>query len=568
MHTRKYSIGITGFACVTILITLAHYLSVLNDFLLNAPDSDDYVDVLWFFEVFLGAEDILEKLSALFLPIHEHITVISHLIYLTDYFIFGKINFIHYIIVGQLIIAGICLVVARASVNRISWPLALMLSITIYYNLHYWHSSFWAMTAISNQAVILFGLLAALSLSKNPGDLRLPLLFATLGSFSQANGLAIFLAIAACLVVHAKQQKDLLPIKKILITLILFFLILVFHFIHQNPLNYLHHLDHQAMATEPELIHLYQRDISGTSGLQPHLIQGPMAFFALCGASFFEKHQYVAAAGVGIIPIASWIYFIFQAKTKPGLFILAALVFVLVSILLIAIVRGSYAWDIVSMQPRYRMYSSLLMLLTILQWLELKPTKIVFIPAMILALVIQVSSTGIRESAQKNYDMLTSSYYYWLIDGGFGRSTMPIYPPNQDRRLFIAWREGRYNPIAAIDPRHRPKAITALAQPLECAVNTPPADAAVTAYSKKPKAIAVEVTLGLPARIDNTTAPSLVLCGNEYSYTIALDAHNFNATQSAWYPLVILKSEVPAGEYRVTFQQGDSLNYLGDIGFK
>jgi hypothetical protein len=250
--------------------------------------------------------------------------------------------------------------------------------------------------------------------------------------------------------------------------------------------------------------------------------------------------------------------------------VLAALIFVLISITLIALGRGTYGGDIAAMQPRYRMYSSLLVLLTAFQWLELKPGRITLALVLLLGLLIQVSGIGIRAAAQKNHEMLTSSYYHWLIDGGFGRTLMPIYPPNQDRRLFIAWRTGRYNPIEAVPAKHRPANLVTLTTSADCDHTMPAATGTtITAYSKKPKAIAVELTLTTPGTIANTSREAaVVLCGAAQDYEIHLDARNFDDTKRQWQSLVILKSELPPGSYKTLFRQGDSLSYLGDISFK
>ena len=146
-----------------VVLCLGYGETVFFHFALNAGQADDFVDALWFFEIFRSQPDLWGKLAVLPLPNHEHITVFNHLVYLCHYWLFGEINFFHYMVIGQLIVMLCCLVLADWLKATVGWWYALALSFGLFFNLFYWHASYWAMTALSNQAVILFALLAARS---------------------------------------------------------------------------------------------------------------------------------------------------------------------------------------------------------------------------------------------------------------------------------------------------------------------------------------------------------------------------------------------------------------------
>ncbi|MBK8288377.1 MAG: hypothetical protein IPK95_06895 [Cellvibrionales bacterium] len=97
----------------------------------------------------------LQKIGAFFYPNNEHITFFSHLVYFTQYQLLGEIRFYPLILIGHLIIvATACLMGTAIDNSRRPFYFA---TITIgYINLYCWDSSFKAMTAISNQAVLLF----------------------------------------------------------------------------------------------------------------------------------------------------------------------------------------------------------------------------------------------------------------------------------------------------------------------------------------------------------------------------------------------------------------------------
>ena len=79
--------------------------------------------------------------------------------------------------------------------ENVGWWYASAIAVGLFFNLFYWNASFWAMTAISNQVVILFAMLAARSVTNNPAAVMAPLCWALLAIGSQFNGLLVLPAL-------------------------------------------------------------------------------------------------------------------------------------------------------------------------------------------------------------------------------------------------------------------------------------------------------------------------------------------------------------------------------------
>jgi hypothetical protein len=93
------------FCCCAVLSgTLIFYWSTLWTQPINAAHADEFVDVLWFIEIFLSRAHWQEWWAVIALPNHEHVTIFNHVVYLIDYALFKKIHFLHYVWVGNAIV--------------------------------------------------------------------------------------------------------------------------------------------------------------------------------------------------------------------------------------------------------------------------------------------------------------------------------------------------------------------------------------------------------------------------------------------------------------------------------
>jgi hypothetical protein len=180
--------------------------------------------------------------------------------------------------------------------------------------------------------------------------------------------------------------------------------------------------------------------------------------------------------------------------------------------------------------------------------------------------VVQLLSWHVLDDIDVERKAIKVSHYYWLIDGGMGRSQMPFYPHNQDVRLFNAYERGYYNAYQAIDPHHKPVSV-APAPPAACAATMPvPADHnAVQAWSKKSKALAVEVTLD---RVVDAYPEQMLFCHGTDGYLLVLGQHNVDPVTGKYWPVLVLKKALPPSQYRVyLYRDSVASQWLGDIAF-
>ena len=578
----------TTFYGVLIACPIITYFTVLWQNRLNGPQGDDFIDILWFFEIFFSRTHWLEKLDAITLPIHEHISVINHLTFLTHYALFQQVNFFHYTVIGHGIVLLCCLTLARWLKPSVGWLPGLAIAVAVYLNLHYWDSVAWAITAIANQAVILFALLAAFSFHQNPHRILVPLLWALAACLSQFNGLIVLFAL--CFASFSFSRLNNVPLNtKQIYTWLLFAVLTSIFYLTIEPLSSTvqnGHLRRFIAYTEPELIHEYhltKADIPPSALLTKQLFTFvPATLLGIVGASALPTNQTITAVFFGFIVIFCIAYTVYNKPECIDRFNLTLLFFCLSSIGLIAIGRGWFFGPDVAMLSRYRMYSFLMILLAIQPFfLSIHRQKVILFTCC-FGIASQLASVWVIPAFKLNRTQVADSLYHWMIDGGLGRSTMTFYPHNQDQRLFNAVKAGFYNPYAAIPARNKPASLIVLsAEDARCLFDTVPSSTTpssslpdtVFAYSKKPSALATEITIHRMFTSADTTNAQLIFCGDNNAMSITLSSDNFyHVTTNSilqLYPLILLKTDLPAHTYRVFLQTtGAASEALGTISFR
>jgi hypothetical protein len=194
----------------------------------------------------------------------------------------------------------------------------------------------------------------------------------------------------------------------------------------------------------------------------------------------------------------------------------------------------------------------------------------------VFGIASQLASVLVIPAFKLNRTQVADSLYHWMIDGGLGRSTMIFYPHNQDKRLFNAAKAGFYHAYAAVPAHNKPASITVLSSEdtrcLSSIVSSSSLTDTVLAYSKKPSALASEITIQHAFTSTDTASAQLVFCGDNNTIAITLSADNFyHATDKVLrlHPLVLLKTDLPAHTYRVFLQTTEtSSESLGTISFR
>ncbi|HQQ73957.1 MAG TPA: hypothetical protein PK031_02280 [Pseudomonadales bacterium] len=556
-------------ACLLLVAgTLLYYWTVFFGQAIDGGQGDDFVDILWFFEIVFSREHWLDVLPVIALPNHEHITIFNHLVYLLDYALFRQVNFFHYMLIGHVVILGCCLLIAEWLKQYVGWWYAIAIAASFFLNLFYWHASFWAMTALSNQAVILFALLSARSAAKYPQAIFAPMLWAVAATLCQFNGLLVLPALAAGNFFAAKKSGNPVNLRQVLVWLFSFVVLAAVYINAENPLAR-DHLWHFVNYTEPDILSEYlEKSSSNPLEITANSLFGiPLTLFSMSGATVFTLTQWLPASVLG----GTLLFCLYRVnliqREQPDRFWWTVLCFAMASIAIVAAGRGISFGPEAGMAFRYRLYSFLLIVLLAGALLKRKQTRAWLWSMLGAGALIQLCSAHVLDNIQQERDSVKKSHYYWLIDGGMGRSTMPFYPHNQDRRLFNAYERGYYNPYAVIASRHKPVFVSAVKDGT-CGLDDTLLESeagAVKACSKKSRALAVEITLDT---LPSVNPVSLLFCGDAIGYRFALDARNIDSDTGKYSPLLVLKKQLPPSQYRVLLQQADSsYKLLGNIAF-
>jgi hypothetical protein len=553
-------------ACFLLIAgTLLYYWSVFFYYALDAGQADDFVDALWFFEIFSGQESWLDKLAVIALPNHEHVTIFNHLVYLAHYALFKQINFFHYMLIGHLIVLACCLLLAEWLQKSVGWWLALALACLFFLNLFYWHASFWAMTALSNQAVVLFALLAARSFARNPDAIAKPLLWALLAVTTQFNGLLVLPALICSGFIVKKIDGGRQNWRQLLIWLGIFIVVTAAYIYYENPFAP-DHLWRYVVYTDPHNLKDYIKPFGANNySSVANVWRAPLAFLSMTGASVFNLTAWALAALFGAVVLVLLWATGARSPAVPDRFWWAMLFFVVASITLVAIGRGLVFGPEAGLLYRYRMYSFLVLILLAGSAFYRKTSHITVWGVLLLGLLVQICSLHILDDVSQERENIKVSHYNWLVDGGMGRSQMPFYPHNQDLRLFNAYQSGYYNPYQAIDMKYKPASI-AKVNDKDCSQSASSVEGnTIKAWSKKARALAVEITLD----IEPSANPVLLLfCDNASAYQLTLDKRNINPDTGKYSPLLVLKKQLPPSQYRVLLQKMDSsYTPLGNIAF-
>ena len=176
---------------LSLLITAIYYGMFLY-FGTNIPYWDEYIITLGFLENFEKGETISDKLSLLHSLANEHRIVLYRLLLLIEKSVFGDIDFLRMMVIGN---TGVLLLwgVLWKSIKIKRHKLVYFLPVTLLLIVAAWERSTWACSAFFNTYVILFAFCALYFLSKNGTKNRaVAIVFAVLATYSFGNGLFVF----------------------------------------------------------------------------------------------------------------------------------------------------------------------------------------------------------------------------------------------------------------------------------------------------------------------------------------------------------------------------------------
>ena len=163
---------------------------VWQQYAVNVPKWDDHA--LRAYLYFSDQETTLSgKIYQLFRQHNEHRIVFDRIVAALDYRLFGKLSYMHLMVIGNLSLVGL-LAVFGAVLRQVGKSLLYLVPVSLLlFNLSHWENMFWGMAALQNFSVVLWVMLAIYLLS-HTSQWGLALASAVLATLTSGNGLLIW----------------------------------------------------------------------------------------------------------------------------------------------------------------------------------------------------------------------------------------------------------------------------------------------------------------------------------------------------------------------------------------
>ncbi len=146
---------VNSISLVLSLVILFIFGWIFFQFAINVPKWDDFAFIK-FLADFNETDNYFKKIEFLFKQHNEHRLVTTRLVALFDFYIFGKVNFVHLMILGNLGLVFILFILYKQTQKiEIVFPLSVL-----WLNISFFENSFWGMASFSNFWVVCFVLFA------------------------------------------------------------------------------------------------------------------------------------------------------------------------------------------------------------------------------------------------------------------------------------------------------------------------------------------------------------------------------------------------------------------------
>jgi hypothetical protein len=377
-------------ALLVIVATIMFYfVSVINSSI-NFPIYDDYEAILLFLVNFEKANTVFSKCGVIFKQHNEHRIIFGKMVALGYHAIFGLINFVHLIIIGNAALIGILVVLYKSfKIESIAKRLIILIPITIFlFNFKYTEVSCWAMASLQNIWVLLFAFVSFYFLfNDKKQSVVWAIVFATIATFTSGNGLLVFFT--GIIVLLLKQEK-----RK---TIIVFSIALIL-----NAIVYFVGL--QKIGKHPSLM-------ASFIAHPLDLFLYPMNFI---GVLFFE-HTTTVGIIIGALVLLG-ITFIFYKKLYQANYLLFSfLVFMVLTVVVVTLSRFGFG-VIQASASRYMINATLIYIIIGMILMERFQSKLnykIFIPSLLLTIIFNSSGYAVIQhqkeivnSALRNIDLV------------------------------------------------------------------------------------------------------------------------------------------------------------------
>lgn len=335
---------------IAILLPVLAYGSLLAAFTLDLPKSDDYGDSLRTLININNANQLSEKWQILFKQHNEHHTLFNRLSYLLSLTLFNKLDYTFLILLGNFSVLLLALTYLKSIKNDTANYLFALPVVYLVLQPSAYDSMFWAMAALSNYTVMLWAALCCFFLGKNSySGLSASMIFATLATFTQANGLLTLPLGAAFLLYAALKNTDNHARWRLIIWLVCSTMIAAC-FLWDYQVRDLNKLPVEGESAK-------QAFRTGSS-----FIAIAHWYFALLGSSLsFGNANIASIIGLGATALTCFLSIKGLFKNQTIIFIY--LIFVFSSIMMAAVGRSVFIDIQWSQSPRYTFYSSQVMAL-------------------------------------------------------------------------------------------------------------------------------------------------------------------------------------------------------------
>ncbi len=178
-------------------------------FTVNIPYWDDYDSILNFSNDFQKS-NIGEKIKLIFSQHNEHRIVFSRIVILISYYLTGKINFKLLTLIGNMSLIGLAVLFLKSVVFLHKKFLYFIPIIFLLFQPQYWGDIYFATPSLANFYALFFAFAALYLLFKQTQRCFLySLLLALLATFTNANGMLVFLAALPALF-YQKKYKEII----------------------------------------------------------------------------------------------------------------------------------------------------------------------------------------------------------------------------------------------------------------------------------------------------------------------------------------------------------------------
>jgi hypothetical protein len=245
---------------IIVMVPVVLYYWIFTDTSVNIPHWDDYFAVLEFLAVYLNADTLSGKIGSIISQHNEHRVVVLKIFTILDYHLFGKVDFRHLILAGNLCLIGIFWVLIRM-LNIQKHRLLYLIPVPfILFHLQYYGGSNWAIVCTTMFVSTLFAFLSMYFLTTGKqSHLIWAAAFAILATFSNGNGMFTFVS---GWVVFFFQRKRPLYQPVVWTTVMLFTIALYFYGYEKQPSQT---LGRETLLTDPLLVVRYLTAFTGAS---------------------------------------------------------------------------------------------------------------------------------------------------------------------------------------------------------------------------------------------------------------------------------------------------------------